>query len=245
MSLSSKRIIKVRAPIRNVTVLNVSSNPEPETASREKTEEFDSNFTAPEAVAEELVQMSQSEFQQEIDFAFRRGVEEGKLQGYQQAEADYREKVENLRAIALAFQKEREIFFRENEDKLIELVLKIARRIVQELPPFVPKLIHHTIHKVLEVLGTESELEVHVSPEDYQDMEQLQQAIEKRLVNIEQLSFKPDPRIQRGGCIIETPAGKIDARIETQIQTLFQGLRKQLKTIQNQETDSHESGGKN
>lgn len=243
MSLSSKRVIKVRAPIRGVTVLRVTGNHQPEVATSPEAENFNSEFPPPETPTEETVQMTQSEFQQEIDFAYRRGMEEGKLIGYQQAEADYQKKIENMQKIAQSFLEERQRFFQESEEHLIQLTLKIARRILQELPPFLPKLIHHSIHKVLDLLGNESEILVHLNPDDYQDVEQLQQSIEKRLLNLEKLSFQPNPRISRGGCIIETPNTKIDARIETQMETLFQAIRKELETLQKDRDISHESGG--
>ncbi len=243
MSLSSKRVIKVRAPIRGVTVLRVTDDHQSEIPPSSGAENANSEFTPSEIPTEEMVQMTQSEFQQEIDFAYRRGMEEGKLIGYQQAEADYQKKIENLQKITRSFLEERQQFFRESEDHLIQLTLKIARRILQELPPFLPKLVHHSIHKVLDLLGNESEILIQLNPDDYQDVEQLQQSIEKRLINLEKLSFQPNPRIARGGCIIETPNTKIDARIETQMQTLFQAIRKELETLQKDRETTHESGG--
>jgi flagellar biosynthesis/type III secretory pathway protein FliH len=34
-----------------------------------------------------------------------------------------------------------------------------------------------------------------------------------------------DPAVGRGGCIVETPAGRIDARLETQLDALERALR--------------------
>lgn len=222
MNWSSKRIIKVREPIRKVVVLSRDE------AAAENPGEGAGHFT--EQHPEEVVQMSQTEFQQEIDFAYRKGLEEGKMAGYQQAENDYRQKLENLETIINKLQGQWQDFLNDSENQFLRLNLEIARIIFNRLPDYLPDLIRDSLGKVLDVIRNETSLEVQVNPEDYREHESLQREIDRRLPNLESITFKPNPKIRRGGCVVETPNGKIDSRIETQIDTVFQALEREIKS---------------
>ena len=44
-------------------------------------------------------------------------------------------------------------------------------------------------------------------------------------VGLEPFSIEADPRVQAGGCFIETPSGDIDARLSSQFEVIEQLIR--------------------
>ena len=42
--------------------------------------------------------------------------------------------------------------------------------------------------------------------------------------NLKALTVTPDAAIGRGGCVLETPSGDVDATIETQLKRIYQSL---------------------
>lgn len=217
----SNRIIKLRQPIKKVTVLPLQKEPD------EETDRFDENLSSKES-PEEYIQIARSDLDREIQFSYDKGLEEGKILGYQKAEEDFRSKLENLTRTFQQFEVEKQNFFRKSEQLLIDFTLKLTEKILGEVPRFLSGFIARSVKKVLDILGNEAKVEVYLNPQDMEDFKELHRSFERALPNAERIVVKPDERITRGGCVVDTENGKIDARIETQVQTLIQELRKEL-----------------
>ena len=226
MRLLSNRIIKIQQPIKRIVVLPIEKeNNAPGSG------EFQEGLGEQSAQEiEEKLQISQKDFQQEIQFAYEKGLEEGKLAGYQQAEADYREKIDHLNKVIQSIENNKQQVIQQTENLLLDFSLKLVERVVPEIPPFVKNLVQNSIEKVLQIISNEPIVTFYLNPADVQDINDLQNDLNKQLPSLEKIIIKKDPRIQRGGCIVETEHGKIDARIETQITKLIQELRKELKS---------------
>lgn len=220
----SDRIIKLRQPIKRVTVLTLENSNPGETAQNKKP-------------PEELVQLSQSDFQHELQFYYQKGLEEGKLAGYQQAEADFTKKSLLLEALQKEIETKRDRVFRESEDQLLQFTLRVIEKILNETPPFLPNLLKKSLENVLELVSSEPVLEIYLNPEDLGEFEETRTEFEAKLPNLTKLTVKADPRITRGGCLVDTNTGKIDARLETQITKLMTELRKELEQFGTAESE--------
>lgn len=230
MTWSSNRIIKLKQPIKKVTVL-------PQTRDvRGGKGDFEQGLNrSGDQPLEDILQMSKSEFQQELDFAYQKGLEEGKLSGYQQAEQDYQQKVESLATVINTFEQQQEQLFARVEDSLLVFSLKIAEKILCELPPFLPGMIKKSMNRISDMLRNEPFVEVYLNPADLEVFNEMRTEFEKSLPNLNKLLIKTDPRITCGGCTVTTENGKIDARIETQVEKLIQELRKTVATFSSEE----------
>lgn len=80
-----------------------------------------------------------------------------------------------------------------------------------------------SIVQAISSVRDKSNLILHVSPRDYEDYQLLEAEIKERAV-LPDLSIVADPRIDLGGCIIQTDSGGWDARIETQLKKLKEAL---------------------
>jgi type III secretion system HrpE/YscL family protein len=63
-----------------------------------------------------------------------------------------------------------------------------------------------------------------VHPEDLPALEPRRAGLLGRLGAGAVLTFAADDRVGRGGCVVETPVGRVDARLETQIAALERAL---------------------
>jgi flagellar assembly protein FliH len=183
------------------------------------------------AQLEEEITIPKSQYDDELKLAYERGLEEGKSKGYQDAEAQFKSDFETTAKVLQHLEKDKARIIQQAENLLIELALKIVGKIVSEIPEIFPKLIKKTINNVLQYLSNEPIFTLYLNPEDLEDFTKLQNDFEKVLPGLEKLSIKKDARLVRGGCIIETENGKIDARIDTQINKITQALRKELKLL--------------
>jgi len=228
MPSSYKRIIKVRKPIKQVVRIPVEAEGDEPVIPAENTAPVDAppQTDAPEPPQEDLLQISQSEFQQELDFAYKRGLEEGKLEGFRAAEAELGQAVQMAQSVVEALQQQQETFFQTNEQFVLQVIFKIAERIVGPLAEQQEALIRETLNKILHEAQVSGRIKILVHPEDLNTLQSIEPELRKNFPDLKEIGFVADETITRGGCLVETDLGKLDARIETQVNELVKQLRK-------------------
>ncbi|MFZ0391799.1 MAG: FliH/SctL family protein, partial [Calditrichia bacterium] len=190
MTSSSKRILKLRRPIQKVVVL-----PGGNAASGKTGHGLNSE---PE-IRTDVVQVSRQEFQQELMDHYQKGLEEGRVSGYGQAEADYAQKTARLAEVVASFEAEKKEFFQKSEGILLNLILNISEKLLKEIPAVIPGQLEKTVQELLNYLHNETMLEISLHPDDLQNFESLRADFEKQLPNLEKLNLKSDSRITPGG----------------------------------------------
>jgi type III secretion protein L len=68
---------------------------------------------------------------------------------------------------------------------------------------------------------------VRVHPEDLAAVERERPRWAERLAAAVALKVLPDPAVGRAGCVVETPVGRVDARLDSQLEALERALRGQ------------------
>ncbi len=87
-----------------------------------------------------------------------------------------------------------------------------------------PALGRTVIREALELAAGQPHIELHLHPDDLALLEQCGETAEGLLAPVGKAKFVPDERLSRGGCLIETQHGVIDARLETQLARITQEL---------------------
>jgi flagellar assembly protein FliH len=111
----------------------------------------------------------------------------------------------------------------EAETALIDLALAAAKKIVADMPIDVA-LVEATVREALHQAEDTAEIVIQVHPEDLAILRQHQSPILNGLPESGPLRFVPSSEVGRGGCVIQTRFGIIDARRETKIEQLQQSL---------------------
>jgi flagellar assembly protein FliH len=151
--------------------------------------------------------------------AFTKGYAQGERAGLEaggkRAEAMLRRVAQTLEELAGL----RRTLIQETERQMVQLALTLARRVVQREVTLDPELAAALAHVALEKLGTTTPATIRLNPEDYtvvaQDGERWGTAT---------VTVVPDPGIARGGCLVESDFGCIDATIERQFDELSRAL---------------------
>jgi flagellar assembly protein FliH len=151
--------------------------------------------------------------------AFAKGYAQGERAGLEaggkRAEAMLRRVAQTLTDLSGL----RETLIEQTERQMVQLALTIARRIVYREVSLDPELIAAMAHVALKKLGTASPATIRLNPEDYtvitRDGERWGGA---------QVTVVPDPAITRGGCLVESEFGRIDASIDHQFEEMTRAL---------------------
>ena len=118
----------------------------------------------------------------------------------------------------------------EAETALIDLALEAAQKIVAGLPVDV-EMVEATVREALRQAEDTAEIIIQLHPDDLALLRQHQVEILNGLPESGPLRFSPRPKSARGGCLVQTRFGLIDARRETKIEQLRQSLRLMTPTI--------------
>jgi flagellar assembly protein FliH len=152
--------------------------------------------------------------------AFTKGYAAGERAG---VEAGARRADAMLRRVAQAIDdlaQLRRAITRHTEQQMVQLALALARRIVLRELSLDPDLVAALAHVAVERLGEQAPATIRLHPEDYATV------VAHRGEQWEgtQVSVVPDPAVQRGGCLVESDFGLIDATVDAQFAELSRAL---------------------
>ena len=108
---------------------------------------------------------------------------------------------------------------------LSTLAVRIAEKILGRQLSLAPEAIVDVVRSALDHVGDPRDIEIRVCPEDLHALEQGRPRLVERLKEARSIALKSDHRIPRGGCVIETELGVVDARLSTQLEAIERALR--------------------
>lgn len=152
--------------------------------------------------------------------AFAKGYAQGERAGLeagaQRAEAMLRRLASTIDDLAEL----RRTIVRQTERQMVELALSVARRIVLREVTLETEIVAAMAHVALERLGQDSPATVRLNPDDYAAvMTHRGEGWAGSHVTV-----LPDVAIARGGCVVESDFGMVDASIDVQLQELGRAL---------------------
>ena len=126
-------------------------------------------------------------------------------------------------------------------DDLLELSLDIAQRVIQREIEADRSAAANQLRGVLDMLAGGSAITVLVHPDDKAFLEPVVPELIATMDRPLHATLREDESITRGGCIVRTQGGEIDARIETQVERIVDALLPGGRKAK--EGDDHASDG--
>ncbi len=129
--------------------------------------------------------------------------------------------IENLRN---SFFKEIKKF----EEKLIETAIIVSEHILEHEIAIDDNIIIATIKKSLEELQDEKIFQIHINPSDYEILTKLKSKLFTNQSILENVEIIKDTQIDKGGAVLISESGTIDARISSQLNKIKETLQESL-----------------
>ena len=150
----------------------------------------------------------------------RRAREEGLAEGLAEARALVAPALEAVAEAERQIRAREEDFLRAAERSAVELGLAIAEKIVGAAVSARPETVLDVVGGALLRTATRHRLVIEVNPEDLELVSESAEGLAARLGGVQRLDVVAERRIERGGCIVRTEEGEIDARIGSQLERL-------------------------
>jgi len=182
-----------------------------------KTDELSSNIIK----LQMQIENQESEFAKRLEAEISRAKEDGKNEGIAQANAANEARINELEArfsTSAAKLDEQYVkfdeFLKKIEGELGQTAIKIAKEVIdKEISTSSNQIAHHLASSLIKELSNVKNIEIRVNPEN---SEYLKEQFSKN----EHVKISADDAISKGGVVIISEGGNIDATIETRLEKL-------------------------
>lgn len=143
-----------------------------------------------------------------------KGQEEGRKIAIKQAEPLFTTLQKTLDELS----EMRSSIIEKNQEQLIETVFLICEKVIHRQIQISPDIILDTVRAASNHLMEMEEIRLHLHPSDFEYVREIESLLSKKLSGKKNIHIIEDNSLERGGIIIETEFGDIDATIRSQIE---------------------------
>ena len=177
-----------------------------------------------QAEAERIIAEAQAERDRIINESKKQGYDTGYEAGYQDGQKEADRLVERMHSILDNVMKRREEILSETEYQIVELVVLMARKVVKIISENQKTVIMNNVLQALKKVKGRGDVTIRVNLADAKlTTEHIQDFID-RVEAVKGITVVEDTTVEKGGCIVETDFGAIDARISSQLTELEQKI---------------------
>jgi len=170
--------------------------------------------------AEELEAEIQGKVDKVEKEAFGKGHAEGREEGFQEGSQEVERLVDTLQKIISAAIDKRNEIIQESETQVINLVLLISKKVIKVISENQKNVVINNVVQALRKLKSRGDVVIRVNLADVELTSEHISDFMKMVENVKSVTVLEDSSVDRGGCIIETDFGQIDARISSQLHEI-------------------------
>ena len=187
--------------------------------------------------AEQIIAEAEAKKSQLETEAHENGFEAGRKAGYEDGVAEVNRLIERMHKMVESVMQRREEILSETESQIVELVILMARKVIKILSESQKNVVMANTLAALKKVKTRGNVTLRVNLEEVKLTTDHIQEFIQHVENIEAIKVLEDSSVEKGGCIVETDFGAIDARISSQLTELENKILEvsPLKTIKPQD----------
>ncbi len=170
--------------------------------------------------ADEIIAQAKIDGEAIKEEARKQGFEDGLKQGREEAVKQAAGVIQNLRSMVVEGKAILEAMFRDQEPVIRKLVCDIVSRVVRKTIEEDNDTVVRVTSDAIKLAADRQTLQVLVHPDDREKIEEWVPEFTRLFDEIDSISIEADTRVNRGGVIIESGTGGVDARIEKQVEIL-------------------------
>ena len=171
---------------------------------------------------------SPSDVAQLIEAARAEGYAAGHQDGAAQAAAVIAETQVALQGAAQALVAEREALADSTERAAVELALQLAGKVVNAAVAADPELVVEAVRGALRLLVDRERFTVLVNPADLEIVREGLVGVIAELGGVEHFEVQGERRVARGGAVVRTAEGEVDASLDAKLQRAREVLEDEL-----------------
>lgn len=152
------------------------------------------------------------------------GFKKGREEGFREGNIEAQRLVDRLHVIIERTMDKRQEILSETEQQIVDLVLLMTRKIVKVISENQRNVVVSNVVQALRKVKGRGDVIVRVNLNDVGMTTQHTKDFLSAAENVKNITVVEDSTIDRGGCVVETDFGAIDARIVSQLNELEQRI---------------------
>ena len=184
--------------------------------------------------ASRIVEEAKKEQESLKKVSYSEGAVQGREEGFATGKEEVDRLVERTHKILEGVMARREEILSETEQQIVELVILMTRKVVKIISENQKSVVMANVLQALKKVKARGTVTVRVNLADVKLTTEHIQDFIKQIENVQGITVIEDSTVDKGGCVVETDFGAIDARIQSQLselETAILGISP-IKTIQ-------------
>ncbi len=181
-------------------------------------------LTEAKAEAEAILTEAKQNQENITNNAYKTGYEEGHEEGFKEGKAEAERLVDRLHLMIEKIMDKREQILSETEQQIVDLVLLMTRKVVKVISENQRNVVMSNIVHALRKVKGRGDVLIHVNMAELALTSEHTKEFLSSVENVKNITIVEDSAVDKGGCIIETDFGSIDARISSQLSELEQKI---------------------
>ncbi|AEJ61211.1 Flagellar assembly protein FliH/Type III secretion system HrpE [Spirochaeta thermophila DSM 6578] len=194
----------------------------------EASKEAERIVTEAQKRVEDLVAEARKKAEEIEQAAYDKGYAEGREEGFRRGKDEVDRLIDRLHLMISKVIEARQRVLAESEAQIVQLVLLIAQKVVKVLSEHQKNIVINNVVQALRKLKSKTDVIIRVNLEDLEVTSAHLKEIIEKIEHVGNVTVMEDHTVDRGGCIVETDFGQIDARISTQLKQIEEKI---LETV--------------
>ncbi|MCL2026105.1 MAG: flagellar assembly protein FliH [Leptospirales bacterium] len=157
--------------------------------------------------------------------AYKRGHELGRDEGYKDGQSEVMRLIDRLATVLAKAVDVRDEIIHSSEKLMTDMILMISRKVIKDEIVERREVVINNIKESIKRIKDRDRIDIRVNFADLDMTTAHKDEIIKMMETIKKINIYEDSRVERGGCIIETDIGAVDARISTQLDIIEEAIR--------------------
>ncbi len=172
----------------------------------------------------EILQEGEQKRDKTVGDAYKDGFDKGIEDGYNEGKQEVLRLVDRLHVINEKTMEKRQEILDSTEQQIVDLVLLITRKVVKVISESQRQVVMQNVVQALKRMKGRGDVTIRVNLEDVQLTTEHTKEFMAAVESVKSITIAEDSTVERGGCIVETDFGAIDARISSQLTELEQKI---------------------
>jgi len=148
--------------------------------------------------------------------AHEKGLSEGIRKGRELQRTETLQSIQALSALIQDLSGLKKNILEAAEEQILQLTLAIAEKVIHMETTTNREVIQNVLRAAMKSIVDRENMKIRVHPQDFQYMLEIKSDFLKNFDGIKNIVFEEDASITRGGAIVETMFGEVDARVDHQ-----------------------------
>ncbi len=165
--------------------------------------------------------------------AYEKGFQQGEKDGKELGLKRLEKVVHQLENVLSEIERQKREVFQTYEREMVKLMLGIGRRLFRRTALFHEDAIVSVLRDALRYVTDRGEIVLRLHPADYQYLKTHSDQAPISMDEKDGLRIVQDPTLTRGGCLLSTSFGEIDATFESQFEALVSRILPEKEVSEN------------